>query len=129
MERDHLREVRLAQGVPVQREEARLELAPREPDRASRAERLVLDRVLQRHAVVLRSERGLDLIGEVPARDDRLLDAVPREVLERVGEQGAVDEREHVLADPVGEGSQPRALPAHEDDGRQAHGTGRPMPS
>ena len=57
------------------------------------------------------------------------LDAVPREVLERVGEQRPVDEREHVLARPVGERSEPRPLAADEDDRGKAHTTGRPMPS
>ena len=72
---------------------------------------------------------GLDLIGQVAARDDRALDAVPGEVLERVREERPVDEREHVLARPVGERSEPRALAAHEDDRGKAHTTGRPMPS
>ena len=58
-----------------------------------------------------------------------LLDAVPREVLERVREERPVDERQHVLARAVGERSEPRALPSDEDDRRKAHTTGRPMPS
>ena len=57
------------------------------------------------------------------------LDAVPGEVLERVREQRPVDEREHVLARPIGERSEPRALPADEDDRGERHTTGRPMPS
>jgi hypothetical protein len=46
---------------------------------------------------------------------------VTREMLEGVREERAVDERQHVLAHPVGERSEPRALPAHEDDRREAH--------
>ena len=129
MEGDHLAQVGFAQRVAVEREEAPVELAPREADRATGSERLVLDRVLECHAVVLVAEDGLDLIGEVAARDDRPLHAVSREVLERVGEQGPIDEREHVLARSVGERSEPRSLPADEDDRRKTHRTGRPMPS
>ena len=54
MERDQLAEVGLAQRVAVQREEAALELAAGEADRAARPERLVLDRVLEREAAVPR---------------------------------------------------------------------------
>ena len=129
MEGDQLAEIGLAQRVPVEREEAPFEVAAGEADRASGAERLVLDRVLERHPVVLRSEPGLDLIGEIAGRDDPALDAVSREVLEGVREQRPVDEREHVLARPVGERSEPRPLAAHEDHRGKAHTTGRPMPS
>ena len=121
VERDHLAEIGLAQGVSVQREEAPLELTPREADRAAGSERLVLDRVLEREAVVPRAEPRLDLVGEVPARDDRALDAVPGEVLEGVREQRPVDEREHVLARAIGERSEPRALAADQDHRREAH--------
>ena len=77
MERDHLAEVGLAQRVAVEREEALVELAAGEADRTARTERLVLDRVLEAHRVVARPEPGLDLVGQVAARDDRALDAVP----------------------------------------------------
>ena len=69
-----------------------------------------------------RPEDRLDLIREVPAGDDRALDAMPGEVLERVGEQRPVDDREHVLAGAVGERPQPRSLTADEDDRGKAHG-------
>ncbi len=65
MEGDQLAEIGLAQRVPVEREEAPFELAAGEADRSAGAERLVLDRVLERHAVVLGAEPGLDLIGQV----------------------------------------------------------------
>jgi hypothetical protein len=129
MERDELTEVRLAQRVAVQREEGALELAPCEADRSARTERLVLDRILEGHPVVPRAKRRLDLVGEVPARDDPALHAVPCEVLERVREERPIDEREHVLARAVGERSESRALAAHEDDRRERHTRGRPMPS
>ncbi len=129
VEAHELREIGLAQRVAVQREEAPLELASGEGDRAAGSERLVLDRVLECEALVPLAERRLNLVGQVSARDDPALDAVPREVLERVGEERPVDEREHVLARPVGERPEPRALPSHEDDRRKAHPTWRPMPS
>ena len=94
---------------------------PAKPIAPPGAERLVLDGVLERHPVVLRAEPGLDLIREIAGRDDPALDAVSREVLERVREQRAVDEREHVLARPVGKRSEPRPLAADEDDRRKAH--------
>ena len=105
------------------------EVAAGEADRAPGAERLVLDRVLERHPVVLGSEPGLDLIGEIAGRDDSALDAVSREVLECVREQRPVDEREHVLPRPVGKRSEPRPLASNEDHRWKAHTTGRPMPS
>src|SRR3990172_9751187 len=63
------------------------------------------------------------------ARDDRVLDAVTGEMLEGVGEERFVDEREHVFPHAVGERAQPCPLSAYEDDCRQAHPIGRPMPS
>ena len=129
MERHQLAEVGLAQRVAVEREEALVELAPGEADRSPGAERLVLDRVVERQAVVVGAEARLDLIRQVPARDDGMLDAVPSEMLERIGEERPVDERQHVLARAIGERSEPRALPSDEDDRRKAHTTGRPMPS
>ena len=121
MEVDELAEVGLTQRVAVQREEAALELARREPDRAARPQRLVLDRVLEGETVVPVPEPRLDLVGEVAARDDRALDAVTGEVLERVREKRPVDEREHVLPRPVSERPQARSLTADEDDRREAH--------
>ncbi len=97
--------------------------------RAAGSERLVLDPVLEGHRPVTIAEGRFDLVREVPAGDDRALDAVPREVLERVREERPVDERQHVLPGPVGERSKPRALSTHEDDRGQGHATGRPMPS
>ena len=132
VERDELGKVGLAQRVAVQREERARRAPSREPDRASGAERLRLDRVLERKPAVARSEGRADLVREVAAGDDRPLDAVPREVLERVREQRPVDEREHVLPRPVGQRPQPRPLPADEDDRRKASRhvwLGRPMPS
>ena len=129
MERDHLAEVGLAQRVAVEREEAALEPAAGEADRAARAERLVLDRVLEREPAVRDAEGRLDLVRQVPARDDRALDTVPREVLERVREERPVDEREHVLARPVGQRSEPRALAADQDHRGKTSCDGRPMPS
>ena len=52
VERHQLAEIGLAQRVAVEREEAPLELAPGEADRAAGPERLVLDRVLEREPVV-----------------------------------------------------------------------------
>ena len=49
MERDQLAEVGLAERVAVEREEALFELAACEADRAAGSERLVLDRVRERH--------------------------------------------------------------------------------
>ncbi len=129
VEGDQLAEIGLAQRVPVEREEAPFELATGEGDGSSGTERLVLDRVLERHAVVLGAEPDLDLVGQVPARDDRTLHAVSRQVLERVREQRPVDEREHVLPRPVGERSEPRPLAADQNHRRERHTTGRPMPS
>ena len=62
MERHHLAEVGLAQRVAVEREEAPVELAPGEADRSPGAERLVLDRVVERQAVVVGAEARLDLV-------------------------------------------------------------------
>ena len=129
MERDHLAEICLAERVTVEREEASVELAPGESNRTARPQRLALDPVLERHAAMAIAERRLDLVGEVAARDDRAVDTVPREMLERIREKRTVDERQHVLARAVGERSKPRALPAHEDDRGKCHETGRPMPS
>ena len=42
-------------------------------------------------------------------------------MLEREGEQRPVDEREHVLADPLGQRAQARALAADEDDRGETH--------
>ena len=58
-----------------------------------------------------------------------MLDAVPREMLERVGEERPVDDRQHVLARAIGERSEPRALATDQDHRGETHMTGRPMPS
>jgi len=49
------------------------------------------------------AEGGLDLVGEMATRDDGVCDVVPGEMLEGIGEERSVDEREHVLARAVGE--------------------------
>ena len=121
MEADELGEVRLAQRVAVQREEAPLEAAGGERDPPARAERLRLDGVLEGEIAVAVAEGCGDLVRQVAAGDDRALDAVPCEVLERVREERAVDERQHVLPRRVREGPQAGPLAAHEDDRGQAH--------
>ena len=129
MELDERVEVGLAQRVAVQRQERAVETACREADAAAGAERLVLDAVLEREVAVRCPEVLLDLGRHVPARDDGAAHAVTAQVLEGVGEQRAVDQRQHVLADRLGQRSQARPLSAHEDHGGQAHPAPRPMPS
>ena len=122
-------EVGLAQRVAVECEERLAEVTRGEPDRTSGAEGLVLDLVLEREIAVRVAEMGADLGRQVAAGHDRAAHAMPAQVLERVGEQRPVDERQHVLAGSLGEGQESRSLPADQDDARQAHPAARPMPS
>ena len=62
--------------------------------------------------------------GRYPHEMTALLDAVPREMLERVGEERPVDDRQHVLARAIGERSQPRALATDQDHRGKRHATG-----
>src|SRR5207344_3481351 len=121
MERDHLAEVGLPQRIAVQREEAALQLTGGERDPTTRVEWLVLHRIPEAQAVVLLAEVALELLGEVAAGELCLLDTVSCPVLERVREERPVDQRQHVLPSSSRQRSEPRALPAHEDDCRQAH--------
>ena len=116
MEANDRSEVRLAERVAVQGEKGRIEPVRGIRDTATRPERLLLDAVVEPEPSILVAEALADLRGHVTARDDRARDAVTAQVLEGVGEQRPVDEREHVLASSLGEGPQTRALPSDEDD-------------
>ena len=129
VEVDERAEVGLAERVAVEGEERLVDPLGGEADRAAGAERLLLDPVLEREVAVAVAEVVLDLSRQVAARDDRPGDAEAAQMLERVGELRPVDERQHVLPRPVGERPQAGAEAADEDDGRQAHAEGRPMPS
>ncbi len=114
-------EVGVAQRVPVQREEGLAHLARGEGDPAGRPERLVLDAVAELEVAVARSEVLPDLGRQVSAGDDSATDAVAAEMLEGKGEERTVDERQHVLADAIGQRAEARPLPSDQNDRGQAH--------
>ena len=128
VEVDERAEIGGAQRVAVQREERPVEIPGGVTDAAARAERLVLDAILEAQLAVRRAEVRLDLRRHVAARDDRATNAVLPQVLEGVGEERPVDERQHVLARRLGERAQARPLPPDEDHRRKSHAL-RPMPS
>ena len=97
MEGEKRVEIGLSEGVAVEREERLAEVPRREADRAARAERLVLDLVVECELAVGAPEMVANLGRQIPARDDRAANTVPAQMLEGVGEERPVDEREHVL--------------------------------
>ena len=121
METDDLVEIRVAERVPVQREEGLVESVRGKRDAARGPERLLLDAVLELEIAVGGAEVLLDLRRQVATRDDPAPHAVPAQMLEREREERPVDERQHVLADALRQRAQPRSLAADQDDGGQAH--------
>jgi len=121
VEGGHRGEVGAVEDVSVEREERAVEAVRGEPDAAARSERLRLDAVLEREAVRARAEVLLDRRREIPAAEDGPRDAVAAQVLERIGEERPVDEREHGLGPARGQRAEAGALPADEDHRREAH--------
>ena len=133
VQRDERAEVVLGEDVAVQQQERPGHAAPgREPCRPRRPERLGLDDVLEREpgrcrapVAEVRDER----VRQVAAGEDRALDAGRGELVEQVGEQRAVDERQHRLRRAQRERPQAGAGTADEDDGVHQSRSGRPTPS
>src|SRR5207245_7491815 len=93
------------------------ELARREPHRARRAERRILDGVLDVQAERLAvAEVAADRLREERDGDDDIVQAVPPEQLENVLHARLADDRDHRLRLVGGERPQPRPLPARHDD-------------
>ena len=83
---------------------------------AARAEGVVLGHVAQAHAVVDVTEHALDAVGEEPAGEDRLGHAVAAQPVEHEGEERPAREGQDRLRGGEGEGPEPGALAAREDE-------------
>ena len=103
MQAHELVEIGFTQGIAVERKKRLVQPGGGEADRSSRAERLVLDPILEVDALVGAVEVLLDLSRQITARDDAPPHPVTPQVLERIGEQRPVDEGEHVLARTLGQ--------------------------
>ena len=122
-------EVDVAEHVAVEDVEAAVvEQRVAVGDGAGGAERLVLDGVVDLESVAgAVADDRLDGLGEKAGGEDRALHAVTGEVVEDVGDERPLDDRRDRLGHARGDGTQPRALAADEDDGlprdasRRAH--------
>ena len=104
----------------------------REPRGTGSAERFRLDDVLEgeaRRRLTALAEVRVERVGQVAAREDRPRDARGRELVEQVGEQRPIDERQHRFRRPQRERSQARARASDEDDRVHQSALGRPTPS
>ena len=115
--RDERAEVDVAERVAGDHEEGLVELGAREPDRAGRSERELLDRVLhvQAHRLAV-AEVAADRLGQERERDHDVLEPVAAEELEDVLHARLADDRHHRLGLVRRERTQPRALAAGHDD-------------
>ncbi len=110
-------EVDVAERVAGDDEKRLVEACFGQAYRAGRAERLLLDRVVDRHAEPLAvAEVRPDRLRHERQRDHRLAHAVSTDELEDVLDAGLPDDRHHRLRLVRGERSQPRPLPACHDD-------------
>ena len=118
VEVDEGAEVEVAQRVAGDDEEGLVQLVPRQPHRAGRSERGLLDRVLHVHAEALAvAEVAADRLREERDRDDHVLEAVAAEQLDDVLHARLADDRHHRLRLVRGERAEARALAAGHDDG------------
>ena len=122
-------EVDVAEDVAVEHVEAAVvQHGVAVGDGAGGAERFVLDGVGDLEPVAgAVADDGLDRLGEEAGREHRPLHAVTGEIVEDVGDERPLDDRRDRLGHAGGDGPQPRALAADEDDGlsrdasRRAH--------
>ena len=118
---DELGQVDVAERVAGDDQERLLELRAREADRAGRAERRLLDRVLDLHAERLAvAEVAADRLRHEREGHDHLLEAVVLEQLEDVLHAGLADDRDHRLRLVRRQRPQARALAARHHDGLHA---------
>ena len=118
VQRRERREVDVAQDVAVEHvETAVVELVGAVRDGSRRAQRFGLDGVVDVQTVAgAVADLRLDGCGKIAGGEDRALHAVPREIVEDVGDEGALDDRGHGLRHARRDGAQARALATDEDD-------------
>ncbi len=117
---DEPRGVEVSQHVAVENEKRVVDarLVCREGDRARRVERLGLDDVLEGDPGDLVGGEGLDEgVRPVAEREHSTVDPVTSQPLDDVHDHRALDHRQHLLGDLVGERPQPGPLAADENDG------------
>ena len=119
---DDLSQVDVAERVARDDEERLVERVGGEPHGAGRAERALLDRVLdvQPEARAV-AEVGADRLRQERDRDDDVLEAVLAEQLEDVLHARLADDRDHRLRLVRGQRPKPRALAARHHDGLHAN--------
>ena len=140
-------EVQVGEEVPVQDQEpvAEPHLLVREPNGARGAEWLGLLDVTDRRPLALHVVEHLaQRRGPEPAAHHHLADPVPGDPVDQVADERPIDQGERGLRPGERQGTQPRSLPAHEDEGlHQSRGVcssrpvtlaaappfGRPIPS
>ena len=111
-------EVEVAERVARDDEERLVELVGGQPDRAGRAERRLLDGVLDVDAERLAvAEVAADRLRQERDGDDHVLEAVLAEQLDDVLHARLADDRHHRLRLVRGQRPEPRALAAGHDDG------------
>ncbi len=120
MERHQRTQIGVREDVAVQDDEGLLDPGCHrsEPDRPGRVQRLRLDGVSQLHP---RRDLVRVLAGEclrpVAERENRLFDAVCRQVTEHTLDHRNLDDRQQLFRRRVREGPETRSLAAYEDDG------------
>ena len=113
-----LRQVDVAERVAGDDEDRVVELAARQPHRAGRAERRLLDRVLDVQAERLAvAEVAADRLRQERERDDHVVEPVLLEQLEDVLHARLADDRHHRLGLVRGQRPETRPLPARHHDG------------
>ena len=118
---DERAEVDVAERVAGDDEERVVELLARQPDRAGRPERQLLDRVLDVDAERLAvAEVAADRLRHEGERDDDLVHAVGAQQLDDVLDARLADDRDHRLRLVRGERPKPRPLPTRHHDGLHA---------
>jgi hypothetical protein len=128
-------QVEIREDVAVQHHEPLTEqaLVGGEPDRARRAQRLVLLNVGDRGAARdLVAQRAAQVLRPEATGHHDLVDPVTTEPLDHVADEGTIDQRQRRLGLGQGQRTQPRALPPDQDESlHQAapFDPERPMPS
>jgi hypothetical protein len=109
-------EVQIRQDVAVQDQESFIQTLSGVGDGPTGAQRVGLGDPRDRGDVFAPSQALCEDLLEVRRREQDLVHAVPRQVVEHVAEKGTVHQRDERLGDRLGEGTKAGPFPAHQQD-------------